>query len=147
MINRRTLLAGIAPGAALGLAACANGTLPVSISPTGQITVNLPSAVNDAIAQAVATVAKYLPTAETIASAAAGLFGPTYASIVTVGSAALNQLIAFLQSVVTTAPAASKKLMATLLKGTSPWAPATLAVSKPLQFAPRGVTIQGYSIH
>ena len=93
MLNRRKLLASIAPAALL--AGCG-----ITINPsTGAVT--LPANVIDIITQAVVIAAKYAPTAESIAAEAAALFGPQYASIVTIGSAAINTLIAYLTNLVT----------------------------------------------
>ena len=92
MISRRNLMTAAAP--AVLLAGCG-----ITINPsTGAVT--LPTNVIDFIQNAVVTVAKYLPAAESIAAAAASLFGPSFVSIVTIGSQAINTLIAYLQNLI-----------------------------------------------
>ena len=105
-LTRRTLLNGIAPGAvAIAIAGCTTNAT------TGVI--SLDPAVIDFIQNAVAAAAKYIPAAESIAQTAAALFGPAYSAIVTAGSAAANQIIAFLENAVTNlTPAASARLRA-----------------------------------
>lgn len=92
-MSRRGLLAGVALLGAASLGGC------VTNPSTGQP--QLSPSVIDFVTNAVATVAKYIPAAESIAATAAALFGPGYASIVQIGSAAINTLIQALQSVVT----------------------------------------------
>jgi hypothetical protein len=53
-------------------------------------------------------VASYTPAIESIASVAAGLFGPGYAGIVTVGSAAVNALESALESLLANLPAGGR---------------------------------------
>lgn len=115
MLSRRLLLAGVAPGvilAAASLGGC------VTNPATGQP--ELSPSVIDFITNSVATVAKYIPAAESIAATAAALFGPGYATIVQIGSAAINTLISALESVVTNlTPTQSARLM-TKLRATAP---------------------------
>ena len=108
MITRRLLLASVAPAAAVTVAGCSNilGTgIGITTSAGGGVTVTLPTAVNTFIQNIVAGAAKYAPTIESIAQEAAALFGPAYASIVTIGSAAINAVITALENL--TAPPAS----------------------------------------
>lgn len=95
MINRRTMLA---TATALPIAGCG-----ITINPTTGV-VTLPPAVIDFITAAVAFVAKYIPTAEAIAAVAASLFGPAYVSIVTIGSDAINKVIAYLENLIAPPP-------------------------------------------
>ena len=92
MLTRRNLLTAAAPAALV--AGCG-----ITINPTtGAVT--LPANVIDFIQAAVAQAAKYIPIAESIAAAAASLFGPAYASIVTIGSTAINTVIAYLENLI-----------------------------------------------
>jgi hypothetical protein len=104
MLTRRTLLAS---AAVVPLAGCG-----ITINPTtGQVT--LPANVVDFITSAVAFAAKYIPTAEAIAAVAASLFGPTFATIVTIGSQAINTVIQYLTNLITPlAPAAAARRLA-----------------------------------
>jgi hypothetical protein len=130
-MTRRSLLASSAGlAAAAGVGACT--TNPT----TGAIT--LDPTVIDAVQSGVATVAKYLPTVESIVSEAASLFGPAYAGIITIGSGALNALVAALAGVVgnLTPPAAAA--LHARLRGTTAASPTVIGVSA------SGVTILGY---
>jgi hypothetical protein len=92
MLNRRTLLAGvaIAPLSACTVAQVANFDQQWA---TAQVW----------IAQQVQLVAKVLPTAESVAAVAAGLFGPQYQAIVVAGSAIANQVVAAILAVINAA--------------------------------------------
>lgn len=107
-LSRRNLLGTIALlGGGIELGACT--TNPT----TGQVGLN--PAVIDFITSAVATVAQYLPSAESIAATAAALFGPGYAAIVQIGSSAINTVIAALESAVSgLSQPAQARLMAKL---------------------------------
>ena len=67
-------------------------------------TYGLSAAVIAFVSNAVQAAAKYLPAIESIAATAASLFGDGYAAIVTVGSNAINQVIAYLTSLVANPP-------------------------------------------
>jgi hypothetical protein len=108
IVSRRTLLSSIAPGAvAVSMGGCAlfqqnaNGSYGLS------------AAVITAIQNAVQAVAKYAPAVESIAATAASLFGAQYGAIVTVGSNAINQVIAYLQNLVANPPTLGARLKAT----------------------------------
>jgi hypothetical protein len=109
-LSRRKLLSSAVPAAALiaagGLAGCATTTNPT----TGVVTYGLDPSVVSTIQAVVAAVANYTPAVESIAETAAGLFGPTYAAIVSAGSAALNTLEGTLESVVSSLPVGGRKL-------------------------------------
>jgi hypothetical protein len=108
MLSRRSILMG---AAALPLGACASVTNPT----TGVVTYGLDPTVAAFIAKAVAKVAQYAPTVESIAATAASLFGAGYGAIVTAGSAAVNTVIAALTNLVTNLPvAASARLKASV---------------------------------
>lgn len=115
--TRRSLLGSAAAGAAaLALAACASTTNPT----TGVVTYSLAPAVVTYIQDAVSAVAKYVPTIESIAAIAAGLFGPAYAAIVAGASSAINTVIAALTGVAASATAAARfgmRLRATYASG------------------------------
>jgi hypothetical protein len=64
----------------------------------------LSAAVLTFISNAVAAVASYIPAAESIAATAASLFGPAYATIVSIGSTAINTVISYLQNLVANPP-------------------------------------------
>jgi hypothetical protein len=95
MLTRRKLLASAAPAAALAVATC--GTLdPV----TGVTSYGLPASVIAFIQQGVATVSSYIPTIESIVGTALSLFGPQYATLVTIGTAAINTVISTLTNLI-----------------------------------------------
>lgn len=111
-MSRRHLLAGAALLTAASVGGC------VTNPATGQP--ELSPAVIDFVTNTVATVAKYIPAAESIAATAAALFGPGYATIVQIGSAAINTLISALESVVgNLSPTQSARLMSKL-RATAP---------------------------
>lgn len=150
MISKRQLLRGAAllPLAAAA-AGCSNKFGTISLGPTG-ISVSLSPAVVDAIQTAVATAAKYVPTAETIASEAAALFGPAATTIVTVGSAYLNEIIAALtaitQSPTVTVPLAASRFaarfhrMGARLRATAPASGQVL-----IGYSKQGVAVYAYA--
>lgn len=87
--NRRAFLSGAALLAGgLALAGCSSTQIASAETTWNQVV--------DAVQSGVSTAAAYIPTVESIAAAAAGLFGTQYQSLVTLGSAALNQVIASL---------------------------------------------------
>lgn len=105
MLTRRLLLTSSAvalPAAMIGGCALfqqnANGSYGLS------------QAVITAIQTAVQAVAQYAPAIESIAATAASLFGAQYAAIVTLGSQAINQVIAALENLVANPPTAGGKL-------------------------------------
>jgi hypothetical protein len=129
MLSRRRLLATVAPAAVL--AGC--GTTITN----GQV--NLPPAVIDFIVAAVAFAAKYVPTVESIAATAAALFGPAYVTAVTIGSQAINAVIAYLSNLVAPppTPSAAQRRLAAYLKAAAPGA--TL-----IGYTRNGIPIYGY---
>ena len=97
MLTRRSLLSSGAIGVT-GLALAACGTLdPV----TGVTSYGLPAGVVAFIQNAVAQIRAYIPTVESIAGVALSLFGPSYASLVTIGTAAINTIITTLTNLIT----------------------------------------------
>lgn len=136
-ISRRNLLAAAAP-AALALAGC-----------TATQVANFDAqwaAAQAWIAQQVQNLTKVLPTIESIASIAAGLFGPTYQAIVAAGSALANQIVSTIANVITAAsppvaptPAASRKYGA-MMHG-APMRTAIVGTTPPLPFALSGVAV------
>jgi hypothetical protein len=110
--SRTLLLAAVAPAA---LAACA--TNPT----TGAVT--LDASVVTFIQNAVATAAKYIPTINSIATAAASLFGPGYVATVQFGSAAVNTVINALVGVVGTLSLAAASRLSSKLSVADPGTP------------------------
>jgi hypothetical protein len=100
-ITRRRLFASAAPAALL--AGCG-----ITINPATGV-ISLPPSVIDFITKAVSVAAKYIPVVESIAAVAASLFGPGFASIVTIGSQAINSVIAYLTNLVAP-PASARRL-------------------------------------
>jgi hypothetical protein len=131
MISRRALLTTTALGAtALAVAGCS----------TAQITAfeTQWASVASAVQQAVSVAAAYIPTIESVAATAASLFGPQYVTLVQVGSAAFNQVVAVLTNVVANlSPPASAHLMARL-RASSPSVPVTIGMTA------AGVTVHGW---
>lgn len=132
MLTRRSLLASAAPAVALAVAGCT--TAQVAQFNTDWTTVV------GAIQSAVATVAKYVPTVESIAATAASLFGPTYETAVQVGSAAFNTVIATLVNIVSnlTPPAAAR--LNARLRASAPSAAILIGTT------PQGVTVTGFKV-
>jgi hypothetical protein len=64
----------------------------------------LSAAVIAFIQNAVQVAANYIPAIESIAATAASLFGAGYSAIVAVGSAAVNQIITYLENLVANPP-------------------------------------------
>jgi hypothetical protein len=130
-INRRSLLAGAALLGGATLAGCS--TAQISSAQTAWN-----NAVT-AIQTAVSTASQYIPTVESIAEVAAGLFGPTYETIVTSGITAINAVIAELTGAITslTPPAASA--FRSRLRAVAPGVPIIVGV------APKtGIQVAGY---
>lgn len=132
VVSRRSLLAGAALlGAGVALAGCS--TTQIASFETAW------ASVAGTIQQAVAQASTYIPTIESIAATAAGLFGPSYATLVTIGSAAFNQIVAALTNVVNSlSPPASSRLMARLA-ASSASSPVYIGVTK------GGVQVTGWS--
>lgn len=105
-LTRRTLLASAAPAMALAAAGCTSTTNAT----TGVVTYGLDPTVVTTIQNAVTAIANYAPTVESIAATAAGLFGPQYAAIVSVGSAAVNTVITALTNLVSNLPVGARRL-------------------------------------
>lgn len=109
MVTRRKMLTNIlmagAATSALAVAGCATTTNPT----TGVTTYGLDPTVVAEITAAVSAVAQYAPTIESIAATAAGLFGPAYTTLVTVGSAAVNTVISALENLVTQLPVGARR--------------------------------------
>jgi hypothetical protein len=99
-ISRRNLftLGAGASVAALGVGGCAL----FQENPNGSY--GLSAAVIAFIQNAVSIANQYIPSIESIAAVAASLFGAAYVSAVQFGTAALNQVIAYLQNIVTNPP-------------------------------------------
>jgi hypothetical protein len=131
IMNRRTLLTGTILGAAgLALANCTTAQVTQFETEWATIAGDIQSAVS--------TAAGYIPTIESVAETAASLFGPSYVTLVTAGSAAFNQIVATLEAVVANlTPPASAKLHARL-KASSPAAPIAVGVTT------TGVTVIGW---
>jgi hypothetical protein len=125
IVSRRAFLAS---ASSLPLAACVTGPNGVyELDPT----------VIDAIQSAVSTAAQYIPTVESIISLAASLFGPAYASVISIGTTAFNSLVAALTSIVgNLTPPASARLRARL-RGSYSGAPVVIGTT-------HGVTITGF---
>lgn len=131
LITRRKMLASgsvVAAGAAL--AACT--TNPT----TGQL--EFSPAVIDAIQQGVATAAKFIPLVESIVQQAVAMFGPAYATIVSIGSTAINSLISAIASIVGNLSPPAAAALHQRLRGSSPTQAVVIGVT------PQNVTIQGY---
>ncbi len=103
-VSRRHLFALGAGASVAALGGCASITNPT----TGVVTYGLDPAVISAITSVVQAVANYAPTVESIVATAAGLFGPTYAAIVTAGSAAVNAVIASLVNLLPSIPVGAR---------------------------------------
>ena len=135
-ISRRNLLTGIAPGALLAVAGC-----------TATQVANFDAqwaAAQAWIAQQVQNITKVLPTIESIAATAAGLFGPTYQALVAAGSALANTIVSTITAVIKAAappatPAAAAKFRA-MLRGAAV-RQVTIGTTPPLPFALTGVPI------
>ena|ERR1700722_1442532 len=107
MLTRRSLLSSGAAGvASVTLAACATTIDPT----TGATTYGLSPATIAFIQNAVSLVKQYVPTLESIAGTAASLFGPQFAAVVSVGSAAINAVINTLIDLVPGAAPTSLKM-------------------------------------
>lgn len=98
-------------GAGASVAALAGGCALFQQNANGSY--GLSSAVISFIQSAVSIANQYIPSAESIAAIAASLFGPVYATAVQIGSAALNQVISYLENLVTNPPTVGGSLRAT----------------------------------
>lgn len=113
MLTRRTLLSsGAAIGASATLAACAT-----TVSPTGVTTYGLDPTVVAYIQSAVNFAKQYVPTIESIAATAISVFGSQYASIVAIGSAAINTIINTLINLIPGAAPAARRFHGMHLRG------------------------------
>lgn len=130
-LSRRTLLSG---------AAITVGGLAVASCTTAQIQEAQADWANvvGVIQQAVSTAAQYIPTVESIAATAASLFGPEYAALVQVGTAAFNQIVAVLTSVVENLPPSLSAKLGARLATSSRSLPVSIGVTS------TGVAIAGY---
>lgn len=136
-MNRRSLLSGAAMLAGgLALAGCSSAQITSAETTWNQVV--------DAIQSGVSTAASYIPTVESIAAAAAGLFGTQYQALVTLGSAALNQVISSLIGAVGSLTPIAASAMRRALASSSRGLPVSIGViSAPL--APGGtVAVNGY---
>lgn len=132
--NMLVLAAGVSATAAT-LAGC------VTNPATGQP--ELDPTVIDAIQNAVATVAQYIPSVESIAATAAGLFGPGYATIVQIGSAAINTLVSTLESAVSNLTPAAQGRLHARLRASAP----SMAVSiGSIMVNGQTITVTGYKV-
>jgi hypothetical protein len=109
-ISRRSLLTSSALLGAAALAGCTMDQITAAVTSWQSVE----TTIQNAVAAATAGANAYIPTLESIASVAANIFGPQYATIVTVGSTLINQIISALTAVVGVAPppASSRHLMA-----------------------------------
>lgn len=141
MLSRRLLLASAAPLAlmAIGVGGC------VTNPTTGQP--ELDPTVIDAIQNAVATVAQYIPSVESIAETAAALFGPGYASIVEIGSAAINTLVSALESAVSNLTTSARLRLRARLKASAPTNAVNIGtVTVQTSSGPTTITVTGYHV-
>jgi hypothetical protein len=99
-MTRRSLLTTVAVGGgAVALAGCSAGQIATAETA-------LTSFYNDVQAGVVA-IQKYVPTIESIAETAAGLFGPAWSTTVTFGVNLVNQVIASIESALNNVPPAT----------------------------------------
>jgi hypothetical protein len=132
-INRRFLLSSAAlAGAALALGACSSEQVATFESDWG--------AVEDALQSAVAQAAKYIPTVESIVATAASLFGPQYAALVQIGTAAFNQVVTALTNVVGALTPPALATMRRALATSSPNVP--VSIGRTVQ----GVVVLGWKV-
>lgn len=131
-VTRRKALTTIAGfGGVTALAACT--TNPTTGYP--EIDPNFITAVQNGVAQ----IAKFIPTATSIANVVAALFGPAAVAIVQTITGALSAVINDLVSAAPTTPAASAQLRARL-RASSAINPITIGVTA------HGVTVAGYKV-
>jgi hypothetical protein len=105
---------------------------------TGCTTAGVTTAWSTIVSQiqaAVASAAQYIPTIESIAATAASIFGPQYAAIVQLGTAAFNQVVATLVNIINSVPPPA--LMARL-RASSPSSPVVIGRTS------TGVTVTGW---
>lgn len=133
VLNRRSLLSTVAVLAgAIALAGCSSDQIASAEASWNSVV--------SAIQSGVAKAAAYIPTIESIVATAASLFGPGYAAIVQVGTAAFNQVLATLVNVLNSAStpivaSARRRLMAS-----SPQVPVVIGVT------PMGIQVAGYRV-
>lgn len=94
--------------------------------------------IQQAVAAGLAAAQAYIPTIESIAETAAGLFGPTYAAIVTAGSAAFNQIVQTLINVVNSLSPPVQASLRRRLATSSPNVPVAIGTT------PAGVPVYGW---
>lgn len=90
------------------------------------------------IQSAVAVGASYVPTIESIAATAASLFGPQYAALVQIGSAAFNQIVTVLENVVAVLNPPAKASLRRKLMSSSPAAPVLVGTTS------TGISVAGW---
>ena len=131
MINRRTLLGGVALTGLVAVAGCTTSQVTAFEAQWATIAGQIQYVVSN-------SVAAYIPTIESIAETAASLFGPQYIAIVQVGTAAFNAIVATLENIVNnlTPPASAHLRMK--LKGSSPSVPVVIGTTS------GGVRVMGW---
>lgn len=143
MINRRSFLMSTALIGAGALAGCTSANITAAVTSWQ----NVESQIQAAVANATAGALAYIPTLESIASVAASLFGPQYATIVTVGSTLINQIVSALTAVVgiITPPAAAHRFAMASRRIPGRLA-AIMATTTPVLIGTtsRGVTVAGW---
>lgn len=143
-ISRRSLLTSSALLGAAALAGCTTAQITSAVASWQTVE----STIQNAVATATAGASAYIPTLESIASVAASLFGPQYATIVTVGSTLINQIISALTAVVgvVAPPASSRHLMAVAHKPMSARLRTIMATTAPVLIGTTsiGVTVTGW---
>jgi hypothetical protein len=138
MMNRRTLLTGAALGGlGLAVAGCSSTDISSAEASWASVLGNIQSAVATATA-AISSATAYIPTIESIVATAANLFGPQYAALVTIGSAAFNQIVATLTNVVNSLVPVASAHLAARLQTSSPNVPVTIGRTS------TGVVVHGY---
>jgi hypothetical protein len=130
--SRRGFLSGAAMlvAGAVALGGCSTAQVSSFEASWASVAGTVQSAVNAAVG--------YIPTIESIAATAAGLFGPTYAALVTAGSALFNQLVSTLVNVVNNiSPPAAQAVRARLARSSAS-VPVLIGVT------PGGVQVLGW---
>jgi hypothetical protein len=133
ILSRRAMLSGAAVlGAGLALAGCSTAQIATFEQQWATVA--------GTIQQAVAKASAYIPTIESIAATAASLFGPQYAAIVQIGTAAFNQIVATLTNIVNNLSPPAQAKLTMRLSVSSPRAPIAIGVT------PSGVRVTGYQV-
>lgn len=128
--RRRALLVGAAAVGALALGACSADQIAQAEATWATVAGQIQSAVSVAVG--------YIPTIESIAETAAGLFGPTYAALVTAGSALFNQIVQTLVNVVGQLSPPAQGRLRVRLRASSPAVPIVIGQTV------NGVTVTGW---